>query len=122
MVHTWAPRFELYLDEGQWPPYTGPVYIADPSTRWNKRGSRKRSRYDMSMDQISGRTRRGRARPFVEDPEPINCRRCGRIGHNTRTYSWPISQVIDIFELFEVSITAIMCLAFWHNLSTCFVT
>jgi len=122
MVHTWAPRFEPYLDEGQWPPYTGPVYIADPSTRWNKRGSRKRSRYDMSMDQISGRTRRGRARPFVEDPEPINCRRCGRIGHNTRTCSWPLSQVIDIFELFEVSITSIMCLAFWHNLSTCFVT
>ena len=91
MVHTWAPRFEPYLDEGQWPPYTGPVYIADPSTRWNKRGSRKRSRYDMSMDQISGRTRRGRARPFVEDPEPINCRRCGRIGHNTRTCSWPLS-------------------------------
>ena len=94
LVRTWSPRFEPYLDEGQWPPYTGRKYIADPGCRWNKRGSRKRSRYNMAMDQISGRTRRGRARPFVSEPEENNCGRCGRLGHNSRRYSWPLSQVL----------------------------
>lgn len=92
LVRMWSPRFEPYLDEGQWPPYTGPKYIADPGCRWNKLGSRKRSRYNMAMDQISGRTRRGRARPFVSDPEENNCGRCGRLGHNSRRCSWPLSQ------------------------------
>jgi len=37
LVRTWSPRFEPFVDEGQWPPYTGPVYIADLSCRWDKR-------------------------------------------------------------------------------------
>jgi hypothetical protein len=44
LVRTWSPRFEPFLDESQWPTYTGPVYVADPAHRWDKRGSRKRSR------------------------------------------------------------------------------
>ena len=32
LVLTWSPHFEPFLDEGQWPPYTRPKYIVDPST------------------------------------------------------------------------------------------
>ena len=93
LVRTWSPRFEPFVDEGQWPPYTGPVYIADLSCRWDKRWSRKRSRHGMAMDQVSRRTKRGRMRPFVEEPEQNLCSRCGRLGHNSRTCFWPPSQV-----------------------------
>jgi hypothetical protein len=57
LVLTWLPHFEPYLDKGQWPEYTGPRYIADLGTRWDKRGTRKRMRHKMVMDQVSGRTR-----------------------------------------------------------------
>jgi transposase-like protein len=97
LVLTWSPRFEPFLDEGQWPEYIGPRYIADPGARWNKRGTRKRTRHKMVMDQISGRTRRGRATPFVTDPEQNQCGKCGRLGHNSRTCHWPLSQVHLIF-------------------------
>jgi hypothetical protein len=60
LVLTWLPHFEPYLNEGQWPEHTGPRYIADPGTRWDKRGTRKRTRHRMVMDQVSGRMRRGR--------------------------------------------------------------
>jgi hypothetical protein len=100
LVHTWSPRFEPYLDESQWPPYTGPKYIADPSCRWDKRGTRKRTRYKMTMDQVSGRTRRGRATPFLTDPEPNQCGKCGRLGHNARSCHWPLSQVEIICVLY----------------------
>jgi hypothetical protein len=85
LVLTSSPRFEPFLDEGQWPPYTGPKYIADPGTRWDKRGTRKRMRHKMVMDQVFGRTRRGRATPFLTDPEQNQCGKCGRLGHNSRT-------------------------------------
>ena len=93
LVLTWSPYFEHYLDEGQWPPYTGLRYIADPGTRWDKHGTRKRTRHKMVMDQVSGRTRRGRATPFLTDPEQNQCGKCGRLGHNSRTCHWPLSQV-----------------------------
>jgi hypothetical protein len=93
LVRTWSPRFEPYLDNGQWPPYTGPRYIADPSTRWDKRGTRKRTRHKMVMDQVSGRMRRGRATPLLTDPEQNQCSKCGRLGHNSRTCHWPLSRV-----------------------------
>jgi hypothetical protein len=92
-VRTWLPRFEPYLYEGQWPEYTGPRYIADPGTRWDKRGSRKKTRHKMVMDQVSGRTRRGRATPFLTDPEQNQCGKSGRLGHNSRTCHCPLSQV-----------------------------
>jgi hypothetical protein len=91
LVLIWSPRFELYLGKGQWPLYMGPKYIADLGSRWNKRGTRKRTRHKMVMDQVLGRTRRGRATPFLSNPDENNCGRCDRLGHNTRTCSWPLS-------------------------------
>ena len=93
LVLTWSPHFEPYLDEGQWPPYTSPRYIADPGTCWDKCGTRKRTRHKMVMDQISSRTRQGRATPFLIDPEQNHCGKCERLGHNSRTCHWPLSQV-----------------------------
>jgi hypothetical protein len=84
-VSFWDPR--------EWPPYDGPKYVADPAYKWNKHGSRKRSRHKMVMDHISGRTRRGRATPFLTDPEQYECGKCGRLGHNSRTCRWQISEV-----------------------------
>jgi hypothetical protein len=69
LVRTWSPRFELFLDESQWPTYIGPTYIADPAYRWDKRGTRKRSLCNMVMDQVSARTRRGRASLVLVDTE-----------------------------------------------------
>ena len=85
LVRTWSPRFEPFLDEGQWPPYTGPKYIADLGTHWDKRGTHKMTRHKMVMDHVSGRTRRGRATPFLTNPEQNQCGKCGRLGHNSRT-------------------------------------
>jgi hypothetical protein len=59
LVQTWKPRFMSFRDLIEWPLYDGPKYVVDPAYRWDKRGSRKRTRHMMVMDQISGRTRRG---------------------------------------------------------------
>jgi hypothetical protein len=56
LVQTWRPRFMPFQDVGEWPPYDGPKYVVDPAYRWDKRGSRKRTRHMMVMDQIPGRT------------------------------------------------------------------
>ena len=92
LVHTWSPRFVPFQDLGEWPPYDGPKYIADPAYHWNKHGSRKR-RYRMVMDQIPRRTRHGRGTPFLTDPKQYKCGKCGRLGHNSRTCHWQISEV-----------------------------
>jgi hypothetical protein len=93
LIRTWSPRFVPFRDSGEWPPYDGPRYIADEDYKWQKRGSRKRSRHKMVMDQVSGRSRRGRATPFLTDPELYECGKCGRLGHNSRTCRWQIAQV-----------------------------
>ena len=49
LVHTWSPRFVPFLDPGEWPPYDGPKYIVDPTYRWNKHGSRQRTKHRMVM-------------------------------------------------------------------------
>ena len=82
-----------FQDPGEWPPYDGPNYIADLAYRWNKRGSRKRTRHRMVIDQIPERTRRGRGTPFLTDPEQYECGKCDRLGHNSRTCHWQISEV-----------------------------
>uniref|UniRef100_K3XQJ4 MULE transposase domain-containing protein n=1 Tax=Setaria italica TaxID=4555 RepID=K3XQJ4_SETIT len=69
LVRTWSPRFVPFRDPREWPSYNGLKYIADPAYRWNKRGSRKRTRHKMTMDQVSRRTRHGRATSFLTDPE-----------------------------------------------------
>ena len=47
----------------------------------------------MVMDQIPGRTRRGRGTPFLTDPEQYKGGKCGRLDHNSHTYHWQISEV-----------------------------
>jgi hypothetical protein len=64
---SWISRFEPFLDESQWPTYTGPTYIIDPAHRWDKRGTRKSNSFNMVMDHVSSITRRGRATPFLVD-------------------------------------------------------
>uniref|UniRef100_K3XS37 SWIM-type domain-containing protein n=1 Tax=Setaria italica TaxID=4555 RepID=K3XS37_SETIT len=92
LVRTWSPRFMPFRDPREWPSYDGPKYVADPAYHWNKRGTRKRMRHNMTMDQVSGRTRRGRATPFLANPEQNECGKCGRLGHNSRTCRWQISE------------------------------
>jgi hypothetical protein len=101
-------RFMPFWYPGEWPPYDGPKYIADPAYHWSKHGSRKRMRHRMVMDQIPGRTRRWRVTPFLTYPEQYECGKCGRLGHNSRTCRWQISDV----QLVVVSIIS--------NLSYCF--
>ena len=93
LLLTWSPRFVPFRDSGEWPSYDGPRYIADEDDKWDKRGSRKRTRHKMVMDQVSGRTKRGKTTPFLADPEQNECGKCGRFGHNSRTCHWQISQV-----------------------------
>jgi hypothetical protein len=69
LVQTWRPRFVPFRDPRDLPPYNGPKYAVDPAYHWDKHGSRKRTRHRMVMDQIPSRTRRGRATPFLTDPE-----------------------------------------------------
>jgi len=83
LVHTWSPRFVPFRDPRECPPYDGSKYIADLAYCWNKRGSRKRTRHMMVMDQIPERTRHGRGTPFFTDPEQYECGKCGRLGHNS---------------------------------------
>ena len=82
-----------FWDPREWPPYDGPKYITDLAYRWNKRGSRQMTRHMMVIDQIPRRTRRGRETPFVTDPEQYECGKCGRLGHNSRSCRWQISEV-----------------------------
>uniref|UniRef100_K3YL96 Aminotransferase-like plant mobile domain-containing protein n=1 Tax=Setaria italica TaxID=4555 RepID=K3YL96_SETIT len=93
LVHTCSPHFMPFWDPREWPPYDGPKYIVDPTYHWNKCGSRIRTRHMMVMYKIPGRTRYGRATPFLTDPEQNECNKCGRLGQNSRTCHWQISEV-----------------------------
>lgn len=81
LLSTWSPRFEPFRDEKEWAAYDGPKYVVNPSTKWQKRGSRKRSRYKMQMDRIPGANRRRKSNPFLADPEPTQCGTCHQFGH-----------------------------------------
>jgi hypothetical protein len=45
----------------------------------------------MVMDQIAGRSRR--RTPFLTDPKKYECGKCSRLGHNSCTCRWQISEV-----------------------------
>ena len=47
----------------------------------------------MVMDQVSGRTKRDQASHFLMDPEQNECGKYYRLGHNSRTCIWTLSQV-----------------------------
>jgi hypothetical protein len=47
----------------------------------------------MVMDQVSSRTRRGRATLFLVDPKQNDCGIYDRLGHNSHTCQWALSQV-----------------------------
>jgi hypothetical protein len=57
----------------------------------------------MVMDQVGGRSRRGRRTPFLTDPEQYECGKCGRLGHNSRTCRWQISEVC-IVKFFYITL------------------
>jgi hypothetical protein len=52
----------------EWPSYDGPKYIMDLAYHWDKRGSRKRTRHKMVMDQIPRRTSMGERPHFLLTP------------------------------------------------------
>jgi hypothetical protein len=91
LVQTWRPCFVPFWDPGEWPPYDGPKYVTDPAYCWDKRGSRKRTRHKMVMDQIHGRTRHGRATPFLTDPEQYEC---GNVVDLTTIHSLAIGKLV----------------------------
>jgi hypothetical protein len=93
LVQTWSPQFQSFWDPREWPPYNSPKYVADLAYKWNNQGSRKRLRHKMVMDEIPERTRHGRATPFLTDPKQYECGKCGRLGHNSCTCHWQISEV-----------------------------
>jgi steroid 5-alpha reductase family enzyme len=55
LVHTWSPRFVLFLDKEQWEPYDNPRYVADKAMMWKMMSSRRRARYAMEMVQENER-------------------------------------------------------------------
>jgi hypothetical protein len=52
LVHTWSPHFVPFLDEEQWEPYDGLIYVACKAMMWKKRGPRRRARHAMEMDRV----------------------------------------------------------------------
>uniref|UniRef100_K4A1T2 SWIM-type domain-containing protein n=1 Tax=Setaria italica TaxID=4555 RepID=K4A1T2_SETIT len=84
------PCFVPFRDPREWPPYDGPKYVVDPAYRWKKRGTRKRTRHNMTMDQVSGRMRRGRATPFLTDPEQNEC---GKWWPETHSFHLPFGEM-----------------------------
>jgi hypothetical protein len=73
LVHTWSPRFVLFLDEEQWEPYDGPKYVADKAMMWKKRGPRRHARYAMERSNVNSDS--------VEDSHEVRCSKCHNAGH-----------------------------------------
>jgi len=86
VLNTWAPQFEPFRDEDEWPLYEGPRYVADQGLLWKSKGPRKRKRYKMDMD----RAVKGKSKPsvvgthFVEDTIHNRCSVCHKENHNRR--------------------------------------
>ncbi|KAE8796099.1 putative 26S proteasome non-ATPase regulatory subunit 3 [Hordeum vulgare] len=83
--HTWAPRFEPYFDQSQWPEYHGVQLWPDPEWKVVKLGRRKTKRFRGDMDGWGhGGGREMGNNQFQEPTERSQCGDCGVIGHNRR--------------------------------------
>jgi hypothetical protein len=52
LVHTLSLCFVPFLDEEQWEPYDGPIYLADKAMMWKNRGPRRCTHCAMEMDWV----------------------------------------------------------------------
>ena len=83
--HTWAPRFEPYFDQSQWPEYHGVQLWPDLAWKVVKRGRRKSKRLRGDMDGWGrGGGREMGNNQFQEPSESAHCGECGGRGHNAR--------------------------------------
>ncbi|KAE8771247.1 hypothetical protein D1007_56937 [Hordeum vulgare] len=85
MKHTWAPRFEPYFDQSQWPEYHGVQLWPDPEWKVVKLGRRKTKHFRGDLDGWGhdGGREMGNNQ-FQEPTERSQCGDCGVTGHNTR--------------------------------------
>ncbi|KAE8804870.1 hypothetical protein D1007_19109 [Hordeum vulgare] len=83
--HTWAPRFEPYFDQSQWPEYRGVQLWPNPEWKVVKLGRRKTKRFRGDMDGWGhGGGREMGNNQFQEPTKRSHCGECGVTGHNTR--------------------------------------
>ncbi|KAE8821244.1 hypothetical protein D1007_00628 [Hordeum vulgare] len=74
MKHTWAPRFEPYFDQSQWPEYHGVQLWPDPEWKVVKWGRRKTKRFRGDMDGWGhGGGREMENNQFQEPTERSHC-------------------------------------------------
>ena len=88
--NTWAPRFQPYLDQSQWPEYHGVQLWPDPELKVITRGRRKTKCLRGDMDGWGrGGGRETGTGQFQEPREESRCGGCNDRGHNTRTCTKP---------------------------------
>ena len=81
---TWAPRFNPYLDQSQWPEYHGVQLWPNPKWKVITRGRRQTKRLRGDMDRWG----RGAGNNlFAEPRQPAHCGSCDGEGHNKRKCS-----------------------------------
>ena len=98
LMNTWAPRFEPFRDEEEWPTYEGPRFVADRSLLHKSKGPRRRKRFAMDMDRAAkGKsTRRVVGSHFVEDTQANRCSLCHKEQHNKR--KCPLAQRCQVIH------------------------
>ncbi|KAE8809295.1 hypothetical protein D1007_14078 [Hordeum vulgare] len=83
--HTWAPRFEPYFDQSQWPEYHGVQLWPDPEWKVVKLGRRKTKRLEETwMDGAMVVAEKWGNNQFQEPTERSHRGEYGVTGHNTR--------------------------------------
>lgn len=65
LLSTWNGMFHPYGNADEWPFYDGPTII--PNKKWIRKGRRKHTRLNMTMDELSGRPRGHTARRSTTD-------------------------------------------------------